>query len=157
MGGLPAARGICMKARARGCLARLVRKQAWRKQMAGAFDQSARGREASGWPLWDNVSLDRGPIDAVEIEAILDVQPVLRRSAKVPSQPRGRVRRDAALLVHDQADAVGRHADRLRQAVYADLFILQILKQDSTRVNWRQLLFSGNRRFRHRSVLPHSF
>ena len=30
-----------------------------------------------------------------------------------------------AFLIHDQADAVGRHADRLRQAVDADLFILQ--------------------------------
>ena len=42
------------------------------------------------------------------------------------SQPRGRVRRDGAFLIHDQADAVGRHADRLRQAVDADLFILQV-------------------------------
>jgi hypothetical protein len=53
----------------------------------------------------------------------------IARGAKVPSQPRGRVRRDAALLIHDQADAVRRYADRLRQAVNADLFILQVFKQ----------------------------
>jgi hypothetical protein len=55
--------------------------------------------------------------------------------------------RDAAFPVHDQADAVRRHAGRLRQPVDADLFIPHVFEQDLARVNRRQPLFafSGGR------------
>src|ERR1039458_3699566 len=101
----------------------------------------------SGGLFRENVALDPGLVDGVEVETILYVQPVLRRRAKVAPQARGRVRRDAAFLVHDQADAVRRHADRLRQSVNADLFILHVLEQDFARVKQWQLrfAFSGSR------------
>src|ERR1017187_321907 len=101
----------------------------------------------SGGLFRENVALDRGLVDGIEVEAILNVQPVLRRRAKVAPQARGRVRRDAAFPVHDQADAVRRHADRLRQSVDADLFILHVLEQDLAWVKRWQLrfAFSGSR------------
>jgi hypothetical protein len=39
---------------------------------------------------------------------------------------------------------------------YAGCFVLQVLKQNSARVDRSQLLLGGNRRFRHRSVLSRS-
>src|SRR5260370_11665242 len=101
----------------------------------------------SGSLLRNDVALDRGLVERVEIEAILNVQPVLRRGPKVASEARGGVRGDPAFLIDDQADAVRRHPDRLRQPVDADLFVLHVFEQNLARMDRRQLLsaFSGNR------------
>ncbi len=42
------------------------------------------------------------------------------------AEARGGVRCNPALLIHDQADAVGRHSYRLRQSVDADLLVLHV-------------------------------
>jgi hypothetical protein len=77
----------------------------------------------------NNVPLDHGLVDRVKIEAVLDIQPVLRRGAKVAAEARGSVRRDTSLPIHDQADAVRRHPDRLGQTFDADLLVFHVFEQ----------------------------
>jgi hypothetical protein len=102
---------------------------------------------SSGRFLRNDVALDHGLVDGVEIEAVLNVQPVLRRGPEVAAEARGGVSSDPALLIHDQADAVRRHPDRLRQPVDADLLVLHVFEQNLAGVDRRQFLsaLSGNR------------
>src|ERR1019366_8433905 len=99
----------------------------------------------SGSAFWDHVALDQSLIDGVEIETVLNVQPVLRRCAEVTAKADGRVGGDVALAVHDEADAVRRHADCLSESVDAGLLVLHILEKDMAGMNGRKLPFSGSR------------
>ena len=95
---------------------------------------------SSGRLFRNHVPLNRVLVDRIEIETILNIQPVLRGVTEIPGEPGGSVRGNGAFLIHDQADAACRHADRLCQPVDADPFILQIFEKDPTGVNrWQPL------------------
>src|SRR5581483_367760 len=73
------------------------------------------------------IPLDSGPINGLQIETVLDVQPVLRRGAEKTSESRRRIGRDSSFSIHNQADPVGRYSNGFGETIDADVFILQIL------------------------------
>ena len=55
----------------------------------------------SGSLLGNDVPLDHRVVDGVEIEAVLDVTPVLRRGPEIAAEGRSRVGGDSAPLIHN--------------------------------------------------------
>src|SRR5438477_13161722 len=73
----------------------------------------------------NNIPLDCGLVDGIQVVSILDVQPVLRGCAEETSQTCGRIRRDTTLSIHNKTDSICGNTDRPREPINADIFVLQ--------------------------------